>query len=83
MNVFNATNSKGRTYYLHGTMSRLKNGIEQPLYYFRKTIDTARAQSALPDGYEVMEAQNGMLFLKKAGGLRERLGLRNDAPRFA
>lgn len=59
------TNSKGTPYYLHRTVTKLKNGREQAIYYFGKTADSAHAMDAVPDGYAVSEASSGLPVLKK------------------
>lgn len=59
------TNSKGTTYYLHRKVTTLKNGREQPIFYFGKAADTTYALDALPAGYAVSEASSGLPVLKK------------------
>jgi len=58
-------NSKGTTYYLHRKVTTLKNGREQPIFYFGKAADHAHALDALPAGYAVSEASSGLPVLKK------------------
>ena len=58
-------NSKGTIYYLHRTVTRLKNGREQAIYYFGKTADDTHALDAVPSGYIVSEASSGLPVLKK------------------
>ncbi len=64
--AYSHTNSKGNTYYLHSKITVLKNGREQRLYYFAKTIKDG-ALNAVPAGYIVSESKNGLPVLKKAG----------------
>ena len=59
------TNAKGTTYYLHRKVTTLKNGREQPIFYFGKVADAAHALDALPTGYIVSEASSGLPVLKK------------------
>jgi len=59
------TNSNGTTYYLHRKVTTLKNGREQPIFYFGKTADSAHALDALPAGYAVGETSSGLPVLKK------------------
>jgi hypothetical protein len=62
---FSHTNSRGQTYYLHGKKVILKNGREQQIYYFAKTI-RVEALDAVPAGYEISEnTQTGLPVLKK------------------
>ena len=62
---FSHTNSRGQTYYLHGKKVILKNGREQQIYYFAKTI-RVEALDGVPDGYEISEnTQTGLPVLKK------------------
>ena len=63
--AYTRTNSRGQTYYLHSKNVQLKNGREQRIYYFAKTI-RPEAIDALPDGYEVTEnQQTGLPVLRK------------------
>ncbi len=63
--TFSTTNSRGQTYYLHGKNVILKNGREQRIYYFAKTI-RVEALDAIPEGYEISEnTQTGLPVLKK------------------
>jgi hypothetical protein len=63
--AYSHTNSKGNTYYLHSKTTTLKNGREQTLYFFAKTIRDG-ALDAVPAGYVVSESKNGLPVLKKA-----------------
>jgi hypothetical protein len=63
--VVHHTNSKGTTYYLHRTVTPLKNGREQPIFSFGKTADHAHALDAVPAGYAVSEASSGLPVRKK------------------
>ena len=64
--AYSHRNSKGVTYYLHSRITVLKNGREQKLYFFAKTIKEG-AIDAVPSGYVVSETKNGLPVLKKAG----------------
>jgi len=61
--AFSFKNSKGTTYFLHATTRTLKNGKQQHLYYFAKTVKTG-AVDAIPEGYMVSESKNGLPVLK-------------------
>ncbi len=64
--TYSTTNSRGQTYYLHGKNVILKNGREQRIYFFAKTV-RVEALDALPTGYVVSEnKQTGLPVLKKA-----------------
>ncbi len=63
--AFSHTNSKGRTYYLHGRDTTLKNGRTQTIYFFAKEIKEG-ALDAVPEGRVVSESRNGLPVLKKA-----------------
>lgn len=58
------TNSKGKTYYLHGRESTLKSGGTTMLYFFSKEVKDG-ALNAVPAGYFVSESKNGLPVLKK------------------
>ncbi len=58
------TNSKGVTYYLHSKETTLRNGRQQTLYFFAKTVKEG-ALDAVPEGYEVVESRNGLPVLKR------------------
>jgi len=62
--AFSYTNSKGKTYYLHGKARTLKSGGTSMLYYFAKEIKEG-ALDAVPAGYKVAETKTGLLVLKK------------------
>jgi hypothetical protein len=64
--AYSHTNSKGNTYFLHSRTTILKNGREQTLYFFAKTVKEG-ALDAVPAGYVVFESKNGLPVLKKAG----------------
>ena len=64
-NVYSYTNAKGKTYYLHGRDTVLKNGTESKLYFFAGDVREG-AMTELPEGREVSETKNGMPVLKKA-----------------
>ena len=62
---FSTTNSRGQTYYLHGKNITLKNGHEQRIYYFAKTVGEG-AVDEMPEGYVVSEnPRTGLPLLKK------------------
>ncbi len=63
--AFSYTNSKDRTYILHGRTTTLKNGRQQTIYFFAKE-EKEGALDAVPDGYMVSESKNGLPVLKKA-----------------
>ncbi len=63
--AFAHQNSKGVTYYLHSRITKLRNGLEQPIYYFAKEVKEG-ALDAVPAGYMVAETRNGLLVLKKS-----------------
>lgn len=63
--TFSHTNSKGRTYYLHGKEVTLKGGRQQMIYYFAKEVKDF-ALDELPDDREVMESpRTGLPILRK------------------
>jgi hypothetical protein len=62
--AYTYTNSKGRTYILHGKTTTLKNGREQTIYYFAKE-EKDGALGAVPAGYVVSETKNGLPVLKR------------------
>lgn len=64
-NAFSYKNSKGVTYYLHAKQVQLKSGSVRTIYFFGKTIKTG-AIVAVPVGYRVKEARNGLPVLAKA-----------------
>lgn len=59
------TNSKGKTYFLHHKLSKLKNGHEQTIYFFRKEVKDG-SLDAVPAGWQVAETKNGLPVLKRA-----------------
>ena len=63
--AYSHTNSKGRTYYLHGKDVILKGGRKQTIYYFAKDA-RPNALDAVPDGYMIIESsRTGLPILKK------------------
>lgn len=64
--AYSYTNSKGNTYFLHEKTTTLKNGREQTIYFFAKTIKDEGALDAVPEGRMVSESKNGLPVLKKA-----------------
>lgn len=65
--AYSHTNSKGRTYILHGKTRITSTGKEATLYYFAKE-EKEDALDAVPAGYQVAETKTGLLVLKKADG---------------
>jgi hypothetical protein len=63
--AFEYTNSKGKTYYLHGRLTTLKGGGERTIYFFAGEVKEG-ALDAVPDGYMVSETKSGLPVLKKA-----------------
>ena len=57
--VFAYTNSRGRTYFLHGSTTLLKSGKQQTIYFFGKEIRDG-ALGALPVGFIIRESKNGL-----------------------
>jgi hypothetical protein len=62
--AFSFKNSKGQTYYLHATTRDLKDGKQQKLYFFSKTVKDG-ALDRVPDGYTVAESKTGLPVLKR------------------
>ena len=67
MAQYSHTNSKGVTYYLFTSVTKLRGGKEQRIYYFSKSQDNAKGEAAdLPADRVVAEnARKGFLVLKK------------------
>ena len=66
MAVYQHTNTKGVTYFLHSKLVTLRGGKEQRIYFFAKDVRPDDAVEALPEGYMVQEnPRNGFLTLKK------------------
>lgn len=63
--AYSYTNSRGRTYYLHGKTTTLKSGKEQTIYFFGKEIKEG-SLDAVPAGFVVSESKNGLPVLKRA-----------------
>ena len=63
--AFSYTNSRGRTYFLHGKTTMLKSGKEQTIYFFAKDVREEGSLDAVPVGYVVSESKNGLPVLKK------------------
>lgn len=63
--AFAYTNSRGRTYFLHGKTTMLKSGKEQTIYFFAKDVREDGSLEAVPEGYVVSESKNGLPVLKK------------------
>ena len=64
--AYSHTNSKGRTYILHGRTTITSTRKSRTLYFFGKE-EKEGALDAVPDGYEVSETKTGLLVLKKSG----------------
>jgi hypothetical protein len=62
--AYTYTNSKGRTYILHGRSRVLKSGKTQTLYFFAKE-EKEGALDAVPVGYHVAETKTGLPVLKR------------------
>ena len=62
--AYTHTNSKGKSYILHGRTRKLKSGKETTLYFFAKE-EKEGALDAVPEGYQVSESKNGLTVLKK------------------
>lgn len=62
--AYSFTNSKDRTYILHGRKTTLKNGRTQTIYFFGKE-EKEGALDAVPEGYLVAETKTGLPVLKK------------------
>ena len=59
-------NSKDQTYFLHHKDVVLKNGREQRIYFFAKSVREG-ALDALPEGFMIKEnTQTGLPVLKRA-----------------
>ncbi len=63
--TYKFTNSKGNDYFLHGRDTKLRNGKEQRIYFFAKSVKDG-ALDLLPDGYKVSETQTGLPVLQKS-----------------
>ena len=64
--AYSYTNSRGRTYYLHGKTTTLKSGRQQTIYFFAKDVREEGSLNAVPAGYVVSESKNGLPVLKRA-----------------
>ncbi|MGD8813567.1 MAG: hypothetical protein PVI78_03740 [Anaerolineales bacterium] len=62
--AYTYTNSKGKTYILHGRSRVLKSGKTQTLYFFAKE-EKEGVLDALPAGYHVSETKTGLPVLKR------------------
>ena len=62
--AFEYTNSKGKTYYLHGRMTTLKGGGERMIYFFAGEVKEG-ALDEVPEAYMVSETKSGLPVLKK------------------
>ncbi len=63
--AYSYTNSKGKTYYLHGKDRVSKKGKKSTLYFFSKEIKEG-ALNSIPAGYMVAETKTGLPVLKKS-----------------
>ena len=62
---FSYENRKGRTYYLHKRLSRLRDGRLHRTYHFSR--DAEQALDQVPCGYDVSEIESsGLPVLKRA-----------------
>ncbi len=64
--AFTFTNSKGKTYILHGLNRTTSTGKTTTLYFFAKE-EKDGSLDAVPSGYKVAETKTGLPVLKKAG----------------
>ena len=62
--AFSFKNSKGQVYYLHASVRDLKDGKQQKLYFFSKTVKSG-ALDKVPEGYVVSESKTGLPVLKR------------------
>ncbi len=62
--AFTYTNTKGRTYILHGKNTPLKNGGQRTLYFFAKE-EKEGVLDSVPQGYMVAETRTGLPVLKR------------------
>jgi hypothetical protein len=65
MDAISYANTKGRKYFLHSRKVLLRSGYNHTAYYFALQVDPDRVVSAFPEGYEIMEGEQGLPFLKK------------------
>lgn len=63
--AYSHTNSKGKTYILHGRTSTTSTGKTRTLYFFASD-EREDALDAVPAGYMVSETKTGLLVLKKS-----------------
>lgn len=63
--AYSHTNSKGKTYILHGRTSTTSTGKTRTLYFFASD-ERDDALDEVPSGYRVSETKTGLLVLKKA-----------------
>jgi len=63
--AYRHTNSKGKTYILHGRTSTTSTGKTRTLYFFASE-EKEDALDAVPAGYQVSETKTGLLVLKKS-----------------
>jgi hypothetical protein len=62
--AYSHTNSKGKTYILHGRTSTTSTGKKRTLYFFASEVKEG-ALDSVPAGYHVAETKTGLLVLKK------------------
>ena len=67
MAQYSHTNSKGVTYYLFTSVTKLRGGKEQRIYYFSKSETNAKGEPTdLPEDRKVEEnPRNGFLTISK------------------
>ena len=63
--AYEFTNSKGVVWYLHGKVVTLRGGRQQPIHYFRKSVDPAHCMVTRPPNMRVKECSNGLPVLKR------------------
>lgn len=65
--VYQQTNNKGQSYFLHKKRVILKgSGVTRDIYYFSRSAGSD-AIDKIPSGFNVVEnPKTGLLFLKKA-----------------
>ena len=58
-------NKRGQTYFLHAKEVKLRSGLTQRIYFFKKSVDEG-AQDQLPEGFMVVENERtGLPILKR------------------
>ncbi len=62
--AYTYNNSKNKTYFLHARETTLRNGKQQPIYFFARELQ-AGVLNEVPAGYLVVETRTGLPVLKK------------------